>query len=189
MEIERSNTYIGYKILWLLTLFIEGCDYPQGSMDQLRWRYYIVDIVTFCTNEGFVQSFLELDPESFFSILKKLFNDPDPYKMISDQQDFLENNRNENPMLKPCADHSQILTIFDRFVAQVIDREKASNSGELTLKAETLQNAFVSFIMQIAKNKKIELPKQVCFTLIRDQINFYRAMLKIPKSELLATIP
>ena len=90
--------------------------------------------------------------------------------------------------MKACLGHSDILTTFDQVVAKMILTEKSLNDGKLTLKAETLQNAFVSFKTQIAKNKRIDLPKQVCFTLIRDQINFYRAMLKIPKHELLANI-
>ena len=33
VSIEHSSTYIGYKILWLLSLFLEGSDYPSGSLD------------------------------------------------------------------------------------------------------------------------------------------------------------
>lgn len=28
IEVEHSSTYIGYKILWLVTLYLEGKKYP-----------------------------------------------------------------------------------------------------------------------------------------------------------------
>jgi hypothetical protein len=99
--------------LWLISLLLEGSDYPQGSLDQLRWRYYTVDIVTFLTNEGFATQLLDSDPESFFQILKKLFNDYDTYQIIDSHSDFLEANKRENPLLKPCASHADILMTFD----------------------------------------------------------------------------
>jgi hypothetical protein len=54
IEVEHSSTYIGYKILWLITLYMEGNRYPAGNLSSLRWRYYVMDIVRFCTNERFM---------------------------------------------------------------------------------------------------------------------------------------
>jgi hypothetical protein len=66
LDIERSSTYIGYKLLWIMTLFLEGKKFPQGSLSSDKWRFYVYDIVRFCTNDKFMQWFLDFDPEGFF---------------------------------------------------------------------------------------------------------------------------
>ena len=73
LEIEHSKTYIGYKLLWVISLFIEGKKFPTGSLTSFKWRCYIYDIVRFLTNEKFMTWFLEFDPHSFLQIVKKLF--------------------------------------------------------------------------------------------------------------------
>ena len=69
LEIEHSRTYIGYKLLWIMSLFMEGKKFPSGSLSSFKWRCYIYDIVRFLTNEKFLSYFLEFDPFSFFNIL------------------------------------------------------------------------------------------------------------------------
>jgi len=66
LDIERSSTYIGYKLLWVISLFLEGKKFPQGSLSIDKWRYYVYDIVRFCTNEKFMGWFLEFDCQTFF---------------------------------------------------------------------------------------------------------------------------
>ena len=129
VEVEHSSCYIGYKLLWLVTKFLEGQDYPAGNLDSLRWRYYVVDIVTFVTNEKFMQWFLEFDPDCFFTMLRKIFNDPEPFEFVDSLPDFIEQNRAENPLLGKCHGHSQMLTIFDKVVSNVVAKEKAANDG------------------------------------------------------------
>lgn len=41
-----------------------------------------MDIVRFVTNEKFLQWFLDFDPDSFFAMLKKIFNDLEPADFI-----------------------------------------------------------------------------------------------------------
>ena len=31
-EIEQSSFYIGYKLLWILSLFLKGKKFPQGDL-------------------------------------------------------------------------------------------------------------------------------------------------------------
>ena len=81
-DIERSALYIGYKLLWVITLFLEGKKFPQGSLSSDMWRYYVYDVVRFCTNEKFMAWFLDFDCVTFFSVLKKLFVDPEPSEFI-----------------------------------------------------------------------------------------------------------
>jgi hypothetical protein len=42
---EKSHKYIGYKLLWVLKLFLNGRKYPQGYFREKKWRTYIHDIV------------------------------------------------------------------------------------------------------------------------------------------------
>lgn len=71
-------------------------------------------------------------------MLRKIFNDPEPFEFVNSLPEFIEQNRAENPLLGKCHGHSQMLTIFDKVVSNVVAKEKAENGGQLTLKAETL---------------------------------------------------
>ena len=85
LEIEHSRTYIGYKLLWVTSLFIEGKRFPSGSLSSFKWRCYIYDIVRFLTNEKFLSFFLDFDPISFLHVVKKLFLEQEPYEYIRSQ--------------------------------------------------------------------------------------------------------
>lgn len=85
LDIEHSRTYIGYKLLWVTGLFIEGKKFPSGQLNSFKWRCFIYDIVRFLTNEKFVVFFLDVDPNSFFHIIKKLYLEQEPYEYIRSQ--------------------------------------------------------------------------------------------------------
>lgn len=82
LEIEHSRIYIGYKLLWVITLFIEGKKFPTGTLSSFKWRCYIYDIVRFLTNDKFLSFFLDFDPYAFFQVLKKLFLEQEPYEYL-----------------------------------------------------------------------------------------------------------
>ena len=82
LEIEHSRTYIGYKLLWVTSLFIEGKKFPSGTLSSFKWHCYIYDIVRFLTNDQFLGHFLDFDPHSFFHVVKKLFLEQEPYEYI-----------------------------------------------------------------------------------------------------------
>lgn len=81
-------------------MFMEGKKFPAGNLSELRWRYYVMDIVRFFTNEKFLAWFLDFDAESFFNVLLKLFINPEPREYITSQDDFLAKNREANPFLE-----------------------------------------------------------------------------------------
>ena len=166
MVVEHSSIYIGYKILWIVTLYLEGKMFPQGNLSTQRWRYYVMDIVRFFTNERFMQWFLDFDPDSFFAILKKVFLEPQPFDFIVTQDEFLEANKDENPHLQPCYAHSDILIIFEQRIDMMIQKEKQSNDDKLTAKAERLQNAFTFFLTQVSRNKRVEISKKLVLKII-----------------------
>ena len=35
VEIEKSNVYIGYKLLWVIDLFLQGKKFPNGELTDL----------------------------------------------------------------------------------------------------------------------------------------------------------
>lgn len=90
LDIEHSRTYIGYKMLWVISLFIEGKKFPSGSLSSFKWRCYIYDIVRFLTNDRFMKFFLQFDPFEFFHVVKKLFIEHEPYEYIRTQQAFID---------------------------------------------------------------------------------------------------
>lgn len=100
LEIERSSTYIGYKILWVVKLFLEGKKFPQGNLSPACWRFYVMDIVRFCTNERFMTWFLDFDPDAFFLVLLKLFSDPECKEFLLTQDKFIADEKAKNPHLE-----------------------------------------------------------------------------------------
>ena len=49
-KIERSAIYLGYKLFWLIRLFLHGKKFPQGNIKESKWRSYVHDIVQFLSN-------------------------------------------------------------------------------------------------------------------------------------------
>jgi hypothetical protein len=90
LEIEHSSTYIGYKILWIIGLFLDGKKFPEGTLSPVKWRFYVMDVVRFLTNERFIKWFLNFDPDAFLSTIKKLFNEEDPCYFLKSQEAFVE---------------------------------------------------------------------------------------------------
>ena len=44
-QIEKSQIYLGYKIMWAIRLFIDGKKFPQGNIRERKWRSYIHDVI------------------------------------------------------------------------------------------------------------------------------------------------
>ena len=50
-EIEQSYFYIGYKLLWILSLFLKGKKFPSGELDASQYNSHVLNIVDFVTDE------------------------------------------------------------------------------------------------------------------------------------------
>ena len=72
-EIEKSHLYIGYKLLWIIKMFLDGRRFPNGNLADAQWRTHVYHIVDFVTNEDHLKEILDFDPEQFFKIMVKLF--------------------------------------------------------------------------------------------------------------------
>jgi len=44
-KVEKSQIYLGYKILWVIRMFLNGLKFPHGTIKTSRWRTYIHDII------------------------------------------------------------------------------------------------------------------------------------------------
>jgi hypothetical protein len=62
LDIEHSKTYIGYKLMWVIRLFLEGKKFPNGTLSSFKWRMYVFDIVRFITTPSYLSWFLNFDP-------------------------------------------------------------------------------------------------------------------------------
>ena len=50
-EIEQSSIYIGYKLLWILSLFLKGKKFPSGDLDEEQFLTHVLNIVDFVVDE------------------------------------------------------------------------------------------------------------------------------------------
>lgn len=73
LTIERSQTYLGYKILWIINLFLDGRKFPSGRIREGMWRAYIHDILEFLSSTEYLKTLLYIDPESVFQIISVIF--------------------------------------------------------------------------------------------------------------------
>ncbi len=40
-ELEKSHKYLGWKLIWILGLYINGKKFPSGSLKEHKWRVYV----------------------------------------------------------------------------------------------------------------------------------------------------
>ena len=73
-EIEQSAIYIGYKLLWILSLFLRGKKFPSGELDEDQYFAHILNIVEFVVNEQTLAILLDFDAEAFFQVILLLFS-------------------------------------------------------------------------------------------------------------------
>ena len=189
LEIEHSRTYIGYKLLWVMGLFMEGKKFPQGSLSSFKWRCYIYDIVRFLTNEKFLAYFLTFDPLCFFSILEKLFLEQEPYEYLKSQTEFITQYSEQVIGLEPCLHHEEIIIFMDEQVTKMLEADRAQNDGELSSGGEALANAFMFFVTSVSRKGKIFITEELCLRTISEQILFHKKLLKLDKEELKRLIP
>lgn len=90
-EIEKSRAYIGYKLIWIMKIFLDGKMYPSGFLSPEKHRIHVYDIVNFLTNDFVLDEMLLFDSETFFKMASKMFV-ATPYKLMMEQKDFLSKN-------------------------------------------------------------------------------------------------
>lgn len=72
-EIEKSRAYIGYKLLWIIKMSLEGKTYPNGHLPAEKHRFHVYDILNFVTTDQFLEELLQFDSECLFRVIAKCF--------------------------------------------------------------------------------------------------------------------
>lgn len=112
-EIERSVNYLGYKLLWILNLFIDGKKFPSGKIRENMWRAYIHDIIEFLKSEQYLKTLLTIDAESVFQIISVIFwpssgNLNGPYELV-------QMGREEEPVPKEGPPHWVFMKTLEKY--------------------------------------------------------------------------
>lgn len=88
VEIEKSNVYIGYKLLWVIDMFLQGKKFPNSQLTDLQWRCYIYDIVVFISVDEYLSEMLEFDSKMFFRVIQELFRGR-AWKFLSEMRKYV----------------------------------------------------------------------------------------------------
>ena len=72
-RLERSQVYLGYKLFWLIRLYLNGRKFPQGLIKENKWRAYAHDIVQFLSNPVKWGERAELDAAILLKVISVLF--------------------------------------------------------------------------------------------------------------------
>lgn len=80
-ELEKSRAYIGYKLIWIMRIFLDGKMYPSGYLSPEKHRIHVYDVVNFITLDFVIDELLLFDSEVFFKMAAKIFQGA-PYKLL-----------------------------------------------------------------------------------------------------------
>lgn len=72
-QIESSAFYVGYRLQWIIRLFLKGKKFPTGEMDLAQYKHQVLSIVDFVTDEDNLAAMLDFDPREFFETMVRLF--------------------------------------------------------------------------------------------------------------------
>lgn len=128
LKIEKSAVYMGYKILWIIRLFLNGKKFPYGNLPKAQWKAYVHEIIDCVTQEEIMIDLLYIDAEAYFQIISICYYKGVVFdflkegklqqeKMIKVQQEQVENAMISNDLyedLMPFLSHNQILERFDQ---------------------------------------------------------------------------
>ena len=65
-EIQHSAYYVGYRLLWILGLFLKGRKFPTGKLEATQYKLQVFNIVDFVTDHENLAALLDFDSDSFF---------------------------------------------------------------------------------------------------------------------------
>jgi hypothetical protein len=81
-EIEKSKYYVGYKLLWIMRMYLEGRQFPYGSLQHSQWETFVNQIASLLEDDQFLKEFLDFDSKCFFHVVCRLFYG-EPYQFIA----------------------------------------------------------------------------------------------------------
>ena len=72
-QLMQTSLYVGYKLLWIIQLFLDGKVFPRGELPEEQWQMCCADIFEFVNRDEILESMILFDPQAFFSVVTKLF--------------------------------------------------------------------------------------------------------------------
>jgi hypothetical protein len=66
LKTEKSALYLGYKLLWVIRLLINGKRFPTGTIEAKRWNLYVIELANRLSKEDIMVELLKIDSEAFF---------------------------------------------------------------------------------------------------------------------------
>ena len=72
--LEKSSTYIGVKLMWVIRQFLLCHKFPKGLFPKQEWKSICHDLLDLITEEDFIQIMFDIEPSIFFQILTIVFN-------------------------------------------------------------------------------------------------------------------
>ena len=80
--------YLGYKLFWLVRLYLNGRKFPQGIIKESKWRSYVHDILQFLSNPEILRDLANLDAEILFQVISVLFiRTSQPFNLVLQGRD------------------------------------------------------------------------------------------------------
>lgn len=71
--VESSAFYVGFRLQWILRIFLKGQKFPHGKLDDKQYMINVLQIVDFMTVEDNLVIMLDFDSASFFITVARLF--------------------------------------------------------------------------------------------------------------------
>ena len=139
-EIEKSYCYIGYKLLWIMKMYLEGRQFPYGSsLTQEQWKCYTLRIAELVVNREFVAEMLEFDPACFLTVIQKLFYG-EPYWFVDRVKTQLESGQS----LSPVALISKLKSLVES-----VDASQLKQGGLGVTSDSAVMTSFYAFILNV----------------------------------------
>lgn len=127
LRAEKSQIYLGYKILWVIRLILNGKRYPSGHVEESMWKKQVHEIIQCITQKAIMLDLLYIDAEAYFQIMSILFYKGKVFEFIKEhkeqQQNMIKTQQSQisNPIISddmyeeinPTLSHQQILERFE----------------------------------------------------------------------------
>lgn len=81
---EKSQKYLGTKILWAIRLFLNGKQFPSGNIPLPKWKAYVFELINLITNENIMPDLLIIDSAAYFQIVSILFYEGPVFNFIKE---------------------------------------------------------------------------------------------------------
>lgn len=155
-QIEKSQIYLGYKMLWVVKLFLGGHKFPSGTFRESKWRMYINDVTSFIAVKEIAKTLLSINVEAFFQIISILFCEGKPCEFVQMGRDPNVDGGNV-----PSVSHQDILKCLD----------------EICMNQDTLEETkmqYLFFVANVASKSRINQSPQYYFSIAKDVLKNHR---------------